>query len=124
MRFTLYSVLMVGGQHTFALIDSLLSNSHNVHLLLCYGTSTGAGKSTIMNILASHVTPEHGDIALGGIVCTDRDLDTDHLYCNGNVSFCPQFDALFPRKSVDEHLKFYAAIRGLDWDADATQNHV
>lgn len=83
-----------------------------------------AGKSTVMNALASQLTPEHGDISLGGVVCTESDLNTDHLYRSGNVSFCPQFDALFPKKTVDEHVKFYAAIRGLDWDANATQDHI
>eukprot|EP00986_Skeletonema_menzelii_P015098 scaffold11045_cov138-Skeletonema_menzelii.AAC.4 len=84
----------------------------------------GAGKSTIMNSLASQLTPEYGEISLGGIVCSESDLHTDHLYHDGNVSFCPQFDALFLKKTVDEHVKFYAAIRGLDWGADATQEHL
>ncbi len=84
----------------------------------------GAGKSTIMNALASQITPEYGEISLGGVVCSDSDLDTDHLYHDGNVSFCPQFDALFLKKTVDEHVKFYAAIRGLDWDTAATQEHI
>ena len=84
----------------------------------------GAGKSTVMNALASQLTPEHGEISLGGAVCAESDLNTDHLYRDGNVSFCPQFDALFPKKTVEEHVKFYATIRGLDWDADATQDHV
>lgn len=84
----------------------------------------GAGKSTIMNALASQITPEYGEISLGGVVCSESDLDTDHLYRNGSVSFCPQFDALFLKKTVDEHVKFYAAIRGLDWDVDATQEHI
>lgn len=84
----------------------------------------GSGKSTIMNCLASQLTPEYGEISLGGIRCSESDLSTDHLYHDGNVSFCPQFDALFPKKSVDEHVKFYATVRGLDWDADATQEHI
>lgn len=84
----------------------------------------GAGKSTIMNALASQITPEYGEISLGGVVCSESDLDTDHLYRDGSVSFCPQFDALFLKKTVDEHVKFYATIRGLDWDADATQEHI
>lgn len=57
-----------------------------------------AGKSTVMNALASQLTPEHGDISLGGVVCTESDLNTDHLYRSGNVSFCPQFDALSQRR--------------------------
>ena len=77
-----------------------------------------------MNSLASQLTPDYGEISLGGVVCDESDLNTDHLYRDGNVSFCPQFDALFLKKTVDEHVKFYSAIRGLDWDADATQDHI
>jgi ABC-type multidrug transport system ATPase subunit len=84
----------------------------------------GSGKSTLMNCLASQLTPEYGEISLGGAICSENDLGTDHLYHNGNVSFCPQFDALFPKKTVNEHVKFYATTRGLDWDADATQEHI
>ena len=84
----------------------------------------GSGKSTLMNCLASQLTPEYGEISLGGVICSENDFDTDHLYHDGNVSFCPQFDALFPKKTVDEHVNFYAKIRGLDWDAHATQEHI
>ena len=77
-----------------------------------------------MNVLASQLTPEHGEIALAGEVATENDTDTSHLYINGDVSFCPQFDALFPKKTVDEHVKFYATIRGLDWNEGATQGHL
>jgi ABC-type multidrug transport system ATPase subunit len=84
----------------------------------------GSGKSTLMNCLASQLTPEYGEISLGGVICSENDFDTDHLYHDGNVSFCPQFDALFPKKTVDEHVNFYATIRGLDWDAHATQEHI
>ena len=69
-----------GGWTAYVCFDRLIAiKFSHCSSSLVYTTSTGAGKSTIMNILASHVTPEHGDIALGGIVCTDRDLDTDHL---------------------------------------------
>mmetsp|Transcript_39650 Transcript_39650/g.83371 ORF Transcript_39650/g.83371 Transcript_39650/m.83371 type:complete len:1629 (+) Transcript_39650:114-5000(+) len=84
----------------------------------------GAGKSTVMNTLASQITPEYGEIALNGSVAKDCDRSCDHLYSQGNVSFVPQFDALFPKKSVDEHIKFYAAIRGLDRNEQAAQDHL
>lgn len=77
-----------------------------------------------MNVLASQITPEQGEIALGGFVANESNLSVDHLYNNGNVAFCPQFDALFPKKTVHEHLQFYAAVRGLDWSDEATQDHL
>ena len=77
-----------------------------------------------MNVLASQLTPEHGEIAIEGAVANESDMSVDCLYSNGNVAFCPQFDALFPKKTVDEHIKFYAQIRGLDWSAEATKHHL
>lgn len=29
------------------------------------------------------------------------------------LGYCPQFDALFDKLSVEEHLSFYAQVRGL-----------
>ena len=82
------------------------------------------GKSTVMNVLASQLTPEHGEISLGGVVAGENNTSVDHLYSAGDVAFVPQFDSLFPKKTVDEHIRFYASIRGLDWDEDATRDHL
>mmetsp|Transcript_18650 Transcript_18650/g.44881 ORF Transcript_18650/g.44881 Transcript_18650/m.44881 type:complete len:1405 (-) Transcript_18650:72-4286(-) len=84
----------------------------------------GAGKSTVMNMLAAQLTPEHGEIALNGLVAHENDQSVDHLYATGDVAFCPQFDALFPKKTIGEHIQFYAAIRGLHWNEEATQGHL
>jgi len=75
-------------------------------------------------MLVGKYTPDHGDIALDNAVAEQAGHTVDHLYEKSGVAYCPQFDALFPRKTVDEHLKFYAAIRGLDWNEEATKDHV
>lgn len=77
-----------------------------------------------MNVLASQLSPEHGEIALGGAVANENHNCTNHLYSEGNVSFCPQFDALFDKKTVNQHIRFYAAIRGLNWNEEAAQDHL
>jgi ABC-type multidrug transport system ATPase subunit len=84
----------------------------------------GAGKTVTMSILAGQYAPEHGEVALDGARATGEDRRIDHLYENCNVAYCPQFDALFPKKTVEEHLKFYARVRGLDWAAETTQQHI
>ena len=84
----------------------------------------GAGKSVTMGILAGDHTPEHGEIALDGQVASQGEKSIQYLYSRCNVSYCPQFDALFPKKTVSEHLRFYAAIRGLDWAQETTQEHI
>lgn len=82
------------------------------------------GKSTIMNMLASSLTPEHGQISLGGVPLTENDTSADHLYSQGSISYCAQFDALFAKKTVNEHIRFYSDVRGLDWKSDTTRNHL
>jgi ABC-type multidrug transport system ATPase subunit len=86
--------------------------------------NSGAGKTVLCNILASEVTPEHGDVALDGVVASEDDKTTDALYERSNVSYCAQFDALFPNKTVEEHCLFYASVRGLIWENEMTMNHI
>ena len=77
-----------------------------------------------MSILAGQYAPEHGEVALDGATAVGTDRSIDHLYESCKVAYCPQFDALFPKKTVEEHLKFYARIRGLDWHENDTQDHI
>merc|ERR1711920_198161 len=84
----------------------------------------GSGKTVTMSMLAGKYTPDHGDIALDGSVASGDDTTVDHLYHRCNIAYCPQFDALFPKKNVQEHLRFYATIRGLDWDEEEAQDHI
>lgn len=106
----------------------------------------GSGKSVTMSMMAGKYTPDNGAVALDGNVATENDRGIDHLYKKCNIAYCrkypsaapsrlykllahllslaAQFDALFPKKTVLEHMKFYAAIRGLDWEEEAAQDHV
>jgi len=84
----------------------------------------GSGKTVTMSILAGKYTPCFGAVALDGSVGEGDDFSVDHLYERCNVAYCPQFDALFPKNTVEEHMKFYATIRGLDWNQKATQDHI
>ena len=84
----------------------------------------GAGKSVTMGMLASEHTPEHGQVVPQGEVASPDTKDIDHLYSQCDVAYCPQFDALFPKMTVLQHLKFYAQIRGLDWNAKTTEEHI
>merc|ERR1712176_19872 len=84
----------------------------------------GSGKTVTMSMLAGKYTPCFGAVALDGQVADGDDFSIDHLYERCNVAYCPQFDALFPKNTVEEHMKFYATIRGLDWNEKATQDHI
>ncbi|KAG7366812.1 ABC transporter [Nitzschia inconspicua] len=84
----------------------------------------GAGKTVTMSMLSSQITPEHGEIALDGVVVGSSDRSTDCLYNRANISFCAQADALFKSLTVEEHCRFYTNVRGLDWDNEITQEHI
>jgi len=84
----------------------------------------GSGKTVTMSMLAGKYTSCYGGVALDGLVAAGDDSSIDHLYKRCNVAYCPQFDALFPKNTVEEHMKFYATIRGLDWNQKATQDHI
>ena len=84
----------------------------------------GAGKSVTMNVLSGEFNPEHGEMVLDGRKADKHRRDVQHMYERCNISFCPQFDALFPKKTVLEHLRFYATVRGLDWNDTATTDHI
>jgi ABC-type multidrug transport system ATPase subunit len=77
-----------------------------------------------MSTIASEHTPEHGSVAIDGRVIGPDDRSTDHMFERCNVSWCPQEDALFPQLSVEQHLEFYARMRGLNWGSDAASQHI
>jgi len=81
----------------------------------------GAGKSVTMGCLAGTHTPEHGEVALARKKLTNDNYE--HAFGSG-IAFCPQFDALFPSNSVREHFQFYAKVRGLDINEEATIRHL
>ena len=55
----------------------------------------------MMSILAGEYATEYGEIALDRAKATGEQRNLDHLYQKCNVSYCPQFNALFPRKTVE-----------------------
>jgi ABC-type multidrug transport system fused ATPase/permease subunit len=53
----------------------------------------GSGKSTFAKILAGHLTPDAGQVLIGGVSLTDVDRDRRHTL----VHYVPQFIGLFNR---------------------------
>lgn len=84
----------------------------------------GSGKTVTMSMLAGKYTPCFGAVALDGSVAAWDDSSIDHLYKRSNIAYCPQFDALFAKNTVEEHIEFYATIRGLDLREEAAQEHI
>lgn len=68
----------------------------------------GAGKTSLISMLTGLYPPESGDAWVGGYSILNQ-IDSVHM----EMGVCPQFDLLWPDLTVEEHLLFYARIRGV-----------
>ena len=71
----------------------------------------GAGKSTTFKSLTRDITPTMGEITVEGF-----NIQTEFSEARNLIGYCPQHDALFPKLTVEETLKFYALIKGIRTD--------
>jgi len=69
----------------------------------------GAGKSTTMHILTGLYRPTTGDATINGL-----SINKSMNKIRKSLGFVPQHNILFPLMSVEEHLWFYARLKGLD----------
>lgn len=67
----------------------------------------GAGKTTLIDIISGHNQKTSGSIHIDGY-----NIDTHPSEARRRVGFCPQFDVLFERLTVEEHLFFYGIVKG------------
>eukprot|EP01135_Chromosphaera_perkinsii_P003153 Nk52_evm42s236 gene=Nk52_evmTU42s236 len=77
--------------------------------ITAYLGHNGAGKTTTMSILCGLYTPTSGTAYVNGM-----DIATDMDEIRKNVGICPQYNVLFDRLTVEEHLRFYASVKGVD----------
>ena len=69
----------------------------------------GAGKTTIMRLLAAVMTPDEGSIAIEGVnVVANPELARSH------ISYMPQRFGLYEDLTVDENIEFFADLFGID----------
>jgi ABC-2 type transport system ATP-binding protein len=68
----------------------------------------GAGKTTIMRLLAAVMTPDAGSIVIGGV---DAIADPERL--RSRVSYMPQRFGLYEDLTVDENIEFFAELFGV-----------
>uniref|UniRef100_A0A8C2GCB9 P-type phospholipid transporter n=1 Tax=Cyprinus carpio TaxID=7962 RepID=A0A8C2GCB9_CYPCA len=68
----------------------------------------GAGKTTTMSILTGLFPPTSGTAYIQG-----KDIRTDLNTIRQNLGVCPQHNVLFSMLTVEEHIWFYASLKGL-----------
>ncbi len=68
----------------------------------------GAGKTTIMRLLAAVMTPDEGSIVIEGV-----DAVADPERVRSRVSYMPQRFGLYEDLTVDENIEFFAELFGI-----------
>ncbi|XP_037547640.1 ATP-binding cassette sub-family A member 5 [Nematolebias whitei] len=82
---------------------------------------SGAGKSTLMNILCGICPPTSGSATIYGSPVAEIAEGSEMKQL---VGICPQFNIIFDVLTVEEHLRIFAAIKGIshaDIDAEVSK---
>jgi len=69
---------------------------------------SGAGKTTIISMLTGLYAPDQGNACVAGS-WIKGEIEEVHL----KIGVCQQFDKLWPDLTVEEHLLFYARLKGV-----------
>ena len=72
----------------------------------------GAGKTTIMKMLAGYLEPSGGTVAIGGI-----DVEKDPKAVQRLLGYLPENLPLYPEMTVVDYLEFAAQLRGVGAEA-------
>src|SRR2546430_10584534 len=104
-----YAVDVSGVVKRFGALKALDGVSLRVRTGEIYGLlgPNGAGKTTLIRAIVGLVAPDAGEVTVLG----RRMPDVDNLR---NVGYMTQAAALYPGLSVEENLKFFAAVYGVD----------
>ncbi|XP_055898501.1 ATP-binding cassette sub-family A member 2-like [Biomphalaria glabrata] len=68
----------------------------------------GAGKTTTMSMLTGLIPPTAGTASIYG-----QDIRTDMDIIRQSLGMCPQHNVLFDKFTVEEHLWFFAQLKGM-----------
>jgi len=97
----------------------------NLNLALKEGEITtllgrnGAGKTTIIKNLTGELVPTSGSVHIYG-----HRLPDEFAHARKLLGYCPQYNTLFERLTVREHLEFFAELKGLITDKHEIQRDV
>ncbi|MBM3215253.1 ABC transporter ATP-binding protein [Candidatus Poribacteria bacterium] len=69
----------------------------------------GAGKTTLMRLLCGALLPDGGNVSVGGV-----DVRAEPERARRMLGYMPQQFSLYPRLSVDENIRFFSELYGVD----------
>ena len=68
----------------------------------------GAGKTSLISMLTGVTQPDHGTAKIAGL-----DIADNPGYAFRSIGVCPQFDILWEDLTIEDHLYFYARLKGV-----------
>ncbi|XP_067683952.1 phospholipid-transporting ATPase ABCA3-like [Haliotis asinina] len=87
-------------------VDGMSLNMFEGQITVLLGHN-GAGKTTTMSILTGFIPATGGAAVVNGF-----DIRTDIRGVRQSLGLCPQHDILFDTMTVEEHLDFFASLKG------------
>lgn len=108
---------MIAARNLSALSPGLTFDIYEGQITALLGHS-GAGKSSLLNILCGICPPSDGTATIYGSPVAEIAGGSEMKRL---VGICPQFNIIFDVLTVEEHLRMFAAIKGIpaaDTDAE------
>lgn len=91
-------------------VDDVTFRVYSDELIVLLGHN-GAGKSTLINLLTTLIRPTSGQATIDGV-----DIVADSRRARARLGYCLQQDVLWDELTVDEHLRFYGLLKGLNFE--------
>lgn len=83
----------------------------------------GAGKTTTINILTGMISPDSGSV--GDVTIYGEHLGNQSGRARKSLGVCPQHDVLFEKLSIEEHIMFFAQLKGKSYEeAKSESDHL
>uniref|UniRef100_A0A8C2U6F2 ATP binding cassette subfamily A member 3 n=1 Tax=Coturnix japonica TaxID=93934 RepID=A0A8C2U6F2_COTJA len=94
------------GNKTKEAVKDLTVNMYEGQITVLLGHN-GAGKTTTLSMLTGLYSPTSGQAYINGY-----EISQDMVLIRRSLGLCPQHDVLFDNMTVEEHLHFYAGLKG------------
>uniref|UniRef100_A0A7E4WE17 ABC transporter domain-containing protein n=1 Tax=Panagrellus redivivus TaxID=6233 RepID=A0A7E4WE17_PANRE len=91
-------------------VDRLRFNAYRGQLTVLLGHN-GAGKSTTFSIISGS-----NSATLGEVFICNRSISGNLNLCQKEIGYCPQYNPLFEKLTVEEHLRLYGRLKSDIWD--------
>jgi len=105
--FSIKSKKCCGGSEKFNAVTDLSFGLQQGECFALLGVN-GAGKSTTFKSLTGMVNPSSGKVQISGF-----DIKKDFEKARKLIGYCPQENLIFDEMTVEEHLVYYAAVKGI-----------